>query len=80
MKFELKNVETHFYKGQVLFLGVKTVKCKCGINAKFEELIFTEHSEADAFFCFTNLMAEVRDHFIKSLDSSSTGIGEICYN
>ena len=39
-------------------------------------LVVAEHSEADAFFCFTNLMGEVRDHFIKSLDFSSTGIGE----
>ncbi|CAK7290199.1 TBC1 domain family member 13 [Vulpes lagopus] len=33
-----------------------------------------EHAEADTFFCFTNLMAEIRDNFIKSLDDSQCGI------
>lgn len=37
-------------------------------------VIFAEHAEADAFFCFTNLMAEIRDNFCKSLDSSDMGI------
>lgn len=34
-----------------------------------------EHAEADAFFCFMNLMSEIRDVFIKTLDRSDTGIG-----
>uniref|UniRef100_A0A2L2YG29 TBC1 domain family member 13 n=1 Tax=Parasteatoda tepidariorum TaxID=114398 RepID=A0A2L2YG29_PARTP len=34
-----------------------------------------KYAEADAFFCFTNLMSEIRDFFIKSLDHSTTGIG-----
>uniref|UniRef100_A0A4W5R7Z4 TBC1 domain family member 13 n=1 Tax=Hucho hucho TaxID=62062 RepID=A0A4W5R7Z4_9TELE len=33
-----------------------------------------EHAEADTFFCFTNLMSENRDMFIKSLDDSQCGI------
>merc|ERR1719300_1488768 len=33
-----------------------------------------EHAEADCFFCFTNLMSDIRDFFIKTLDDSSTGI------
>ncbi|XP_055036923.1 TBC1 domain family member 13 isoform X1 [Misgurnus anguillicaudatus] len=33
-----------------------------------------EHAEADTFFCFTNLMSENRDNFIKSLDDSQCGI------
>jgi hypothetical protein len=37
--------------------------------------VVSEHAEADAFFCFTNLMAEIRDNFIKSLDDSEHGIG-----
>jgi hypothetical protein len=37
-------------------------------------LEWREHAEADAFFCFTNLMAEIRDNFCKSLDSSDMGI------
>lgn len=36
--------------------------------------LFSEHAEADTFFCFTNLMAEIRDNFIKSLDDSQCGI------
>ena len=30
--------------------------------------------EADAFFCFTNLMAELRDHFCSKLDHTNVGI------
>lgn len=30
----------------------------------------SEHAEADTFFCFTGLMAEIRDFFIKTLDES----------
>lgn len=37
-------------------------------------LNYTEHAEADTFFCFTNLMSEIRDNFIKSLDDSQCGI------
>jgi len=32
------------------------------------------HAEADAFYCFTNLMSEIRDNFCKSLDKSDSGI------
>lgn len=39
--------------------------------------IFTEHAEADSFFCFTNLMSEIRDFFIKTLDESASGIGSM---
>ena len=31
-------------------------------------------AEPDAFFCFTNLMSEIRDLFIHSLDNSDTGL------
>lgn len=34
----------------------------------------SEHAEADTFVCFTNLMSENRDNFIKSLDDSQCGI------
>lgn len=37
-------------------------------------MIYAEHAEADTFFCFTNLMSENRDNFIKSLDDSQCGI------
>lgn len=33
-----------------------------------------QHCEADTFFCFTNLMAEIRDVFIQSLDDSESGL------
>ncbi|CAD5111335.1 DgyrCDS649 [Dimorphilus gyrociliatus] len=33
-----------------------------------------ENAEADTFWCFMNLMSEVRDNFIKSLDESKVGI------
>ncbi|XP_067940701.1 TBC1 domain family member 13-like [Watersipora subatra] len=36
---------------------------------------WAKHAEADSFYCFTNLMAEIRDNFIKSLDDSLCGIG-----
>lgn len=36
--------------------------------------MFEEHAEADCFFVFTNLMAEIRDFFIKSLDNTDSGI------
>ncbi|KAJ0183732.1 hypothetical protein K1T71_000155 [Dendrolimus kikuchii] len=43
---------------------------------------FRKHAEADCFFCFTNLMAEIRDFFIRTLDETESGInymmGKLC--
>ncbi len=36
--------------------------------------LFLEFAEADCFFCFTALMSEIRDFFIKTLDESEGGI------
>jgi hypothetical protein len=36
--------------------------------------LYAAHAEADAFFCFTNLMSEIRDNFCKTLDRSESGI------
>ena len=36
----------------------------------------SEFAEADSFFCFTILMGEIRDFFIKTLDDSPCGIGK----
>ena len=36
--------------------------------------LFQQHPEADAFFCFTAVMSDIRDRFIKSLDSSPSGV------
>lgn len=33
------------------------------------------YAEPDTFWCFTNLMSEIRDNFIKHLDDSACGIG-----
>ena len=35
---------------------------------------FKGYDEHDTFFCFTNLMSEIRDLYIKGLDSSSGGL------
>lgn len=35
---------------------------------------YLEYAEADCFFCFTALMSEIRDFFIKTLDESEGGI------
>ncbi|XP_011634941.1 TBC1 domain family member 13 isoform X1 [Pogonomyrmex barbatus] len=36
-----------------------------------------KHAEADTFFCFTNLMGEIRDFFIKTLDEAEFGINSM---
>ena len=38
------------------------------------------NAEADCFFCFTNLMSDIRDFFIKTLDESETGINRIMHD
>jgi hypothetical protein len=38
---------------------------------------WTDDAEADSFFCFTIVMSEIRDRFIKSLDHSETGINAV---
>lgn len=45
------------------------------MKSNFIYLLKLDHAEADAFFCFTNLMSEIRDNFCKTLDKSDTGIG-----
>ena len=61
--------------------GLKYVQ---GMNELHAPLLWTfrtdpdeaesEHAEADAFFCFMEIMSEFRDHFCKQLDNSSSGI------
>jgi len=36
--------------------------------------LFQNNAESDAFFCFTAVMSDIRDRFIKSLDSSPSGV------
>lgn len=33
-----------------------------------------EHAEADAFFCFVQLMSEFRDNFCAQLDATGVGV------
>ena len=35
---------------------------------------FSERAEIDTFFSFVNIMAELRDNFLRSLDDTSLGI------
>jgi hypothetical protein len=42
--------------------------------ASDSDLDWREHAEADFFFCFSSLMAEIRDLFIKSLDEAECGM------
>lgn len=44
------------------------------VLASDSNIEWQQHAEADCFFCFTNLMSDIRDFFIKTLDDSSTGI------
>lgn len=51
-----------------------SLRARGGLSAALTLPSCPEHAEADTFFCFTNLMAEIRDNFIKSLDDSQCGI------
>lgn len=44
------------------------------VMASDPNLDYRRHAEADCFFCFTALMGEIRDFFIKTLDESEDGI------
>lgn len=39
--------------------------------------MWRKYAEADTFFCFTNLMGEIRDFFIKTLDEAEFGINSM---
>ena len=43
-----------------------------------EALICTDYLESDIFFCFTSIMAEIRDGFIRDLDKEASGIFGKC--
>ncbi|CAD6189292.1 unnamed protein product [Caenorhabditis auriculariae] len=44
------------------------------VFASDSDLEWAAHAEADTFFCFQQLMSEVKDNFIKTLDNSICGI------
>jgi TBC1 domain family member 13 len=61
--------------------GEKDADDFVGVGKEAAALLFPESvpgelggCEADAFFCFTSLMAEIRDNFLKTLDRSETGV------
>lgn len=41
-----------------------------------DRVLLVEYAEPDTFYCFTSLMSEIRDNFIKTLDDSACGIGK----
>lgn len=59
----------------ILILILKVNMCElCELYIICNTLCSLGHAEEDAFFCFTSLMAEIRDNFCKTLDKSSLGI------
>uniref|UniRef100_A0A7S2RK13 Rab-GAP TBC domain-containing protein n=1 Tax=Mucochytrium quahogii TaxID=96639 RepID=A0A7S2RK13_9STRA len=45
-----------------------------GQGLDMEEFMFDEHYEVDTFFCFCNLMGELRDLYMQGMDSDHEGI------
>jgi len=43
-----------------------------------EAVISTEYLESDLFFCFSNLMAEMKDGFMRDMDKEDNGIHGKC--
>lgn len=79
--------ERHLAIARILFVHAKLNPAESytqGMNEIVATLFFvmgndpheewSRHAEADTFFCFTNLMAEIRDVFIQSLDESESGL------
>lgn len=46
----------------------------CFLNFGDENVISNKYLESDLFFCFNNLMMEIRDGFIRELDEEHLGI------
>uniref|UniRef100_A0AC35G6B6 Rab-GAP TBC domain-containing protein n=1 Tax=Panagrolaimus sp. PS1159 TaxID=55785 RepID=A0AC35G6B6_9BILA len=44
------------------------------VFASDSDLEWAEHAEANTFHCFEQLMSEMKDNFIKTLDKSNCGI------
>ncbi|GAQ80933.1 GTPase-activating protein [Klebsormidium nitens] len=73
--------------GRILFIFAKLnpgIKYVQGMNEVLAPLLYIfrtdpddknkEHAEADAFFCFVELLSDFRDHFCQQLDNSEVGI------
>lgn len=82
-------IETHAdVMSRILFLYAKLnpgIKYVQGMNEILAILYYTFYHnnqndilsdtiECDLFFCFTNLMSEIRDGFCRTLDSEESGI------
>lgn len=39
-----------------------------------DSVISTQYMESDLFFCFSNLMSEIKDGFLRDLDKEESGI------
>jgi len=58
----------------ILFLIIDRNREFRSRNQDISFVFWVEYAEADTFFCFTGLMSEIRDFFIKTLDESEMGI------
>ena len=45
---------------------------------RHREIIPCEKLESDIFFCFSNLMSEIRNQFMRELDKEEAGIDDKC--
>jgi len=43
-----------------------------------ESVIPTKYLESDLFFCFSNLMSELKDGFLRELDQEESGLDGKC--
>jgi hypothetical protein len=43
-----------------------------------ESVIPTQYLESDLFFCFSNLMSELKDGFLRELDQEESGLDGKC--
>ena len=89
-----KYIESHIdCLGRVLFIYAKLnkgIRYVQGMNEVIavlyycfwkygnEAVISTEYLESDLFFCFSNLMAELKDGFMRDMDKEDNGIHGKC--
>lgn len=43
-----------------------------------ESVVPTQYLESDLFFCFSNLMSELKDGFLRELDQEESGLDGKC--
>ena len=69
-------ISRYCYAADLHLLGIILHNENGVLDVRCVSVCVSEHAEADSFWCFTNLMSEIRDNFIKHLDDSECGIGE----